>query len=191
MAQVGRGLFCLGLIFVGYSCGVGFFWLYVSSCHLGLFLLAQGCVPGDMGLSHANNLSRKWVKGWLHLALPRLCFSRRGASCPGSPFLDWKMLITMLLLDFLLILFNFAHYLVLVQKRKSIRRSEFFKIIIFNVPWGLLFELPPLNLVVLLLQEPVKVSGLPKEIIKIYAGYHHSSAVTGSYFLLDASSITV
>ncbi|PSS26606.1 Ultraviolet-B receptor like [Actinidia chinensis var. chinensis] len=26
--------------------------------------------------------------------------------------------------------------------------------------------------------EPVKVSGLPKEIIKIYAGYHHSSAVT-------------
>ncbi|KAE9449738.1 hypothetical protein C3L33_18371, partial [Rhododendron williamsianum] len=27
--------------------------------------------------------------------------------------------------------------------------------------------------------EPLKVLGLPNEIIKIYAGYHHSSAITG------------
>lgn len=48
-----------------------------------------------------------------------------------------------------------------------------------------------LNLVVLLSQEPLKVSGLPNKIVKISAGYHHSSAISGSYFLLDTLVITV
>lgn len=30
------------------------------------------------------------------------------------------------------------------------------------------------------LQEPRYVSGLPKEIIRIAAGYHHSAAISGS-----------
>ncbi|XP_028101797.1 uncharacterized protein LOC114301087 isoform X1 [Camellia sinensis] len=39
--------------------------------------------------------------------------------------------------------------------------------------------------------EPLKVSRLLKEIIKVSSGYHHSSAITGLYFLLDTSFIMV
>lgn len=41
------------------------------------------------------------------------------------------------------------------------------------------FLLVNVNLVVLLSQEPLEVSGLPKEIVKVSAGYSHSSAITG------------